>query len=86
MKIKMESLRTMEALAYKHMDKLKYIEQGEIGVIINGATMLFKAYGIDGRGLSHKITVKYFENGVCGLTDEIELEEDDLKRLNYYED
>lgn len=86
MRIKMESLRTMESLAYKHMDKLGYIEQGEVGVVVNGATIFFKAYGMDERGLRHKITVKYFEEKICGLTDEIELVDYDLKRLDYYED
>lgn len=84
MKIRMDSLRDMETLAYRHMDKRGYTMQGEMGVYLDGESVYFKAYGTDEDGIRHNVSVDYFEGEVCRLMDEMDLGNEDLENLGYY--
>lgn len=86
MKIRMDSLRDMETLAYRHMDRCGYTMQGEMGIYPDGESVYFKAYGTDKDGIRHNVSVKYFDGEVCRLMDEMYLENEDLENLGYYEE
>lgn len=86
MKISMDSLRDMEALAYRHMDRCGYTMQDEMGVYIDDTRVYFKAYGTDENGIRHEVIVHYFEGDICRLTDEMNLGNEDLENLGYYEE
>lgn len=86
MKIRMDSLRDMETLAYRHMDRCRYVDQGELGVYFNGTNVYFKADGEDENGIRHEVSVDYFEGEIVRITDTMNLGEEDLENLGYYEE
>ena len=86
MKIWMDSLRDMEALAYRHMDRCGYTMQGEMGVYIDDTKVYFKAYGTDENGIRHEVSVDYFEGEIVRITDTMNLDDEYLENLGHCEE
>lgn len=86
MKIRMGSLRDMETLAYRHMDRCRYVEQGELGVYFDNINVYFKAYGTDENGIRHEVSVDYFEGEIVRITDTMNLDDEYLENLGHCEE